>query len=85
MISDEVRKQVLSLIKPNEKEKSSLETQADELLSLLQKTANSLNISSSFFIGGSFGKGTYLRDSFDVDIFCRFDLSVFFEDSFLFL
>ena len=79
MISDEVRKQVLSLIKPNEKEKSSLQTQADELLSLLQETATSLNISSSFFIGGSFGKGTYLRDSFDVDIFCRFDLT--YDDS----
>lgn len=74
MISTKVKQEILSRIKPSKEESKKLKAEADELLSLISLSAKELNIDCKPFIGGSFGKGTYLRDSFDVDIFCRFDL-----------
>lgn len=75
MISKELKKKVLSVIKPNKKEHQIILHDVEELISQLNKSAKALSIKASFLVGGSFGKGTYLKDSFDVDIFCRFDLS----------
>jgi tRNA nucleotidyltransferase (CCA-adding enzyme) len=79
MISKQLKKELLKEIKPTQKEHDSILTSVEEFISKLEKASCELNISSSFLIGGSFGKGTYLKTTFDVDIFCRFDLS--YKDS----
>jgi tRNA nucleotidyltransferase (CCA-adding enzyme) len=75
MISKKTKKQVLEEIKTSQKEHNTILKSVNDFISKLENSAKELEINASFLIGGSFGKGTYLKNSFDVDIFCRFDLS----------
>jgi len=70
-----LKEKILSRIKPSLNEHNFLQKKVDEFIFKLENSANLLNIKCNFFIGGSFGKGTYLKGNFDVDIFARFDTS----------
>lgn len=74
-----LKSQVLSEIKPTSEEHLFLEEGVNKLKRKIKRAANSLDYKVEVFIGGSFGKGTYLKGSSDVDFFVRFDLS--YEDS----
>lgn len=70
---------VLKEIKPSLKEQKEFESVAKDLVTKLETSIKKLNLNCKVFIGGSFGKGTYLKTSSDVDIFCRFNKS--YEDN----
>lgn len=72
MITNDVKRSVLKKIKPNKRDEDALNNKVQKLLDLLNKTIKDLEIDAELFVGGSYGKGTYLKDSSDVDIFCRF-------------
>lgn len=78
-MDDKLRKKVLDIIKPSDEEHSEFEKVANKLANKIKRAAKKLQIKCEPFIGGSFGKGTYLKGSSDVDIFCRFDLD--YDDS----
>lgn len=73
MLTKDVKSNILKNIKPTKKDNNLISEKVNSVLESLNKTLNKLGIRAEFFIGGSFGKGTYLKNSFDVDIFCRFD------------
>ena len=73
MMDRELRKKILDGIKPTSEEHEELEKVVKRFRIKLKRASNRLDIKCDFFTGGSFGKGTYLRGSSDVDIFCRFD------------
>lgn len=58
-----------------------MEKSVKKFISSLKRAAKRLNIKCSFIVGGSFGKGTYLKGKSDVDIFVSFDLD--YDDSLL--
>lgn len=70
-----LRDNILSKIKPNLVEQEALEGIVKRFITRLRRSSKRLNYNCSFFVGGSFGKGTYLKGTSDIDIFCRFDLS----------
>jgi tRNA nucleotidyltransferase (CCA-adding enzyme) len=70
--SQSLRKRILKTIAPSTAEHTALKNEVDSFIDLLKKASKRLNIDVSFKIGGSFGKGTYLKNSFDVDIFSLF-------------
>jgi tRNA nucleotidyltransferase (CCA-adding enzyme) len=70
-----LRSSILSVVKPTEAEHIEFTKVANKLVRKIKKVAKSLNIICSPYIGGSFGKGTYLKGSSDVDVFMRFDKS----------
>jgi tRNA nucleotidyltransferase (CCA-adding enzyme) len=73
---DEVlKKRILSLVMPTAEENTEFVKVAEKLVRKIKKIANKLDIKCSPYIGGSFGKGTYLKGNSDVDIFMRFDKS----------
>jgi len=65
---------VLKKIKPTKEEQLALEGAVSRFITRLRRSSKRLKINCDFFVGGSFGKDTYLKGSSDVDIFCRFDL-----------
>lgn len=67
-----LRNKILKHIKPSKQEHEKREKVVEKIIKVLEKSAKDLNYQCSFFIGGSFGKNTYLRTSSDVDIFARF-------------
>lgn len=70
-----LRNLVLELIKPSSEEHEEFVKVANRLVLKIKKSAKILDLKCSPYIGGSFGKGTYLKGSSDVDIFMRFDKS----------
>ncbi|MCK5107448.1 MAG: nucleotidyltransferase domain-containing protein [Nanoarchaeota archaeon] len=60
----DILKEVLSKIKPEGKDK-----RINEFVKELQKRVGK---KAEVFIGGSFAKGTYLKDNYDIDVFVRF-------------
>lgn len=70
-----LRTKILNQIKPGFDEHKDMEKSVKRFISRLKRSAKKLDIDCSFFIGGSFGKFTYLKGKSDVDIFVRFDLS----------
>lgn len=74
MITKNVEQKVLNKIKSSQNEDLELKGIVSRFLNKLNSSADNLNITCNFRVGGSFGKGTYLKNSFDVDVFCRFDL-----------
>lgn len=74
-----LKKSILSEIEPSKKEDYNFKKVVEEFLKILNKSAEKLNLDVDFLVGGSFGKGTYLKGTFDVDIFTRFSLN--YEDS----
>lgn len=78
-LSNEVKKKVLDKITPSKKQNNLYNKVVEEFVFLLEKEAKKQEKDIDFYIGGSFGKGTYLASHFDVDIFCR--CSKNYEDS----
>ena len=70
-----LRDNILLKIKPTIKENDLMQKIVQDFILKLEFSAKNLKIKCNFFIGGSFGKNTYLKGNFDVDIFTRFDLS----------
>lgn len=71
-MNKQLKSRVLKKIKPSKEDKKILETSLNKILSMLNKSKTELNYECDFFVGGSYGKKTYLRGKSDVDIFCRF-------------
>ena len=69
----ELKNRVLKEIKLTDDEHLKRVNIANEYISKIQKKAEDMNINVEFFIGGSFGKNTYLVGSSDIDVFARFD------------
>lgn len=78
-MDSKLKKEVLSKIKPTELEHEEFTKTANKLLNKVKRCAKKLDIICLPYIGGSFGKGTYLKGNSDVDIFMRFDKS--YDDS----
>ncbi|MDA3856368.1 MAG: nucleotidyltransferase domain-containing protein [Candidatus Woesearchaeota archaeon] len=75
----DLRGRILNKIKPTPEEDSLRKKLVDEFISSLEISCKKLGLKCDFFIGGSFGKETYLTGSSDVDIFVSFDLK--YDDS----
>jgi tRNA nucleotidyltransferase (CCA-adding enzyme) len=74
-LNSSLKKSILSIVKPTEAEHIEFVKVAEKLVRKIKKTAKELDIKCSPYIGGSFGKITYLKGSSDVDVFMRFDKS----------
>jgi tRNA nucleotidyltransferase (CCA-adding enzyme) len=78
-MNSKLKKKILQQIKPNQADHKKRE----EILNLFKKKLDSikkeLSLECDFFVGGSYGKNTYLRESSDIDLFVRFDKK--YEDS----
>jgi len=62
-------------LKPSKEEMEDIKKEVDDFTGFLKKRVKELKIKSDVFVGGSFAKGTLMRDKgYDVDIFLRFDL-----------
>ncbi len=71
-MDNNVRRKILQKIKVSSTEMNDFELRVEKFRKKLKRAAKKLNFDCDFFVGGSFGKGTYLKGKFDVDIFCRF-------------
>lgn len=71
----DILNEVLKEIKPKKKDK-----RVNEFLKKLQLRINKRKINAEVFLGGSFAKGTYLKDNYDIDIFVRFNKKYIKED-----
>ena len=65
---------VLNMVKPTDDEDIFFREGALKIKRKLIRAAKELSINCDVFIGGSFGKGTYLKGSSDVDFFVRFSV-----------
>lgn len=79
-MDQKLKKSLLNKIKPDKNEEKELKQSVNSFLLLLEKTAKELNFDLTFIVGGSFGKNTYIKGDFDVDIFASFDLKYEKED-----
>ncbi|MCA9496874.1 MAG: nucleotidyltransferase domain-containing protein [Nanoarchaeota archaeon] len=70
---------ILSRIKASTIEHKKFEEIVNKFIKKLKRSAKKNAFKCNFFVGGSFGKNTYIKGQFDVDLFCRFDLD--YEDS----
>ncbi len=72
-----ILKKQIGLIKPSKEEVKSLQDKVKEFVELLQKEIKKIKGGIDVFVGGSFAKGTMLKNTnqnnYDVDIFVRFD------------
>ncbi len=75
MIESKLRSVVLGRIKTDESEHAFITSCVESVIKNLTTCAEKLNIDCNFFVGGSFGKNTYLKNNSDVDVFARFSLS----------
>ena len=75
----ELRAEILNEIKPNGIERAKIELIVDEVLRVVGNALKKSGYKCSLFVGGSFGKDTYLKGGSDIDVFARFDKS--YEDS----
>lgn len=71
--------QVLEAVKKRSRPRRAA-PQVKEMLKKVKDLVKASKIKAKVEVGGSFAKGTNLRDDFDVDIFIRFDLSYADED-----
>ena len=74
IIDKKLKDDVLNLIKPTENEKTIIYSVINKFIRRLKRNSKKLDLDVDFFIGGSFGKDTFLKTSSDIDIFARFDL-----------
>ena len=58
---------------PSLKERKALDNTANELINLLRKNAEINGINVEFKFGGSYAKGTWIKDESDIDIFAVFN------------
>jgi tRNA nucleotidyltransferase (CCA-adding enzyme) len=74
MNAKEVLEEVLQEIKPDEKEIKEIEEYIKDFTKKFNSQTKKLKINAESFVGGSFAKKTVIKkDSYDVDIFVRFD------------
>lgn len=78
-MDQKLKEQILKKIKPTNKEHENSTKIVNEFLKILEISSKELKIKCNYFVGGSFGKNTYIKENYDVDIFARFDLS--YEDT----
>lgn len=74
-----LREKILNKIKPSFEEDVLRRKLVDEFILTLEDSSQKLGLKCDFLIGGSFGKGTYLKGASDVDVFVSFDLK--YDDS----
>ncbi len=72
-----LRSNILERIKPSKDEQELIDKTVKKFVRKLRKASRTKCYKCEFFIGGSYGKDTYLRGNFDVDIFCRFDIKLY--------
>lgn len=71
---DSVLKEVLLEIKPSEEELKETEKILTEYRKKIKRNMQKRKINADIFVGGSAAKGTLIKkDSYDIDIFIRFD------------
>ena len=70
---------ILKKIKASSSEHKKFQETVNKFVRKLKRSAKKNNFKCNFFVGGSFGKNTYIKGQFDVDLFCRFNLD--YEDS----
>ncbi|MCX6749750.1 MAG: nucleotidyltransferase domain-containing protein, partial [Candidatus Pacearchaeota archaeon] len=69
-----VLKEVLLLAKPSEKEMKEIKEKLQNFLKKTEQSKRKCRINADIFVGGSFAKKTIIKkDSYDIDIFIRFD------------
>lgn len=69
-----ILKEVLGRIKPSKEELRDIENSLKAFIIQVQKNMKSQKIKAEIFVGGSFAKDTMIKkDSYDIDIFIRFD------------
>ena len=71
LISASLKSRILKEVAPSKVQEKQLQKTVDSFISILRDSVSQLGYDVEFYVGGSFGKGTYLKHSFDVDIFCR--------------
>lgn len=70
----DVLKKALEKIKPSEKEISEIKKSLGLFLKKIESNKKKLGTDAEIFIGGSFAKKTMIKkDSYDIDVFIRFD------------
>jgi tRNA nucleotidyltransferase (CCA-adding enzyme) len=74
-LNKNIENKVLDLVKPNESDLELFDQGVMKIKRKILKSARNLDIKCDVFIGGSYGKGTFLKNASDVDFFIRFDLS----------
>ncbi|VVB79277.1 CCA-adding enzyme [uncultured archaeon] len=71
---DSVLKEVLKRVEPPEQEMKSMKSYLDQFIQRFEKRCAQRKIRAEIFIGGSFAKKTVIKkNSYDIDIFLRFD------------
>jgi tRNA CCA-adding enzyme len=71
---DNIFREVLLNIEPEKEKIKFIESSLNDFLKKLNKNIESSKIKAEIFIGGSFAKKTVIKkDSYDVDVFVRFD------------
>jgi len=69
-----ILKEVLAEVKPSEKEMKEIEKTLANHIKKIKRNIQRRKINAEIFIGGSFAKKTLIKkDSYDIDIFIRFD------------
>jgi tRNA nucleotidyltransferase (CCA-adding enzyme) len=69
-----VLKEALLRVKPSEKEQKEIKESLQNFLKKIEKNKRKARINAEIFVGGSFAKKTMIKkDSYDIDIFIRFD------------
>ncbi len=84
-MDSKLRVKILNEIKSSPKEIILRKNIVDKFVKNLESSIKKVGYNCSIFIGGSYGKDTYLKDSSDVDIFVRFDKSYEDKDISLYL
>src|SRR3989338_8676370 len=69
-----IEKRILSKIKPSPEEEERMNKIANEVMGVL---VQSFEGSVEIFLGGSFGKGTWISGNHDIDVYVMFDNKVF--------
>jgi len=79
--TDLILRQVLEKIEPPKEELTLIQNSVKDFIKTFEKKLKSARIKAEIFIGGSFAKNTVIKkDSYDVDIFIRFDKKYKEED-----
>lgn len=77
-----VLKEVLLFVKPSEKELEEINAKLKSFLEKIENNRKKNKINAQIFVGGSWAKKTMIKkDSYDIDIFVRFDKK--YKDSML--
>ena len=71
---NQILKEVLTEVKPSEKSMKEMRKTLEDHIKKIKRNLQARKINADIFIGGSFAKKTLIKkDSYDIDIFVRFD------------